>query len=222
MPQQINLCTPVFLIQKKYFSAQTMAAALGAFVLLGGTLCAAWVWRLDHTRAGYLGTMAAQSKEIESLQTAVRVAKAGAGPVDSSLVQQLQTQRLAVEQRTHLLQVLQEGVYRPGAGHSDRLQWVARSIPDTVWITQLTVDAGRFELMGNTLEPAALNAWVERLAQGPLLRGLELSNVKVERVDTSSPVPAGGAATPGVRRPMWSFVLLHVQPELRVTEGSTP
>jgi Tfp pilus assembly protein PilN len=236
MPQQINLCTPILLTQKRYFSAQTMAATLGVFVVLGGILCAAWVWSLDTARQGYLKTMDTQAKEIESLQAAIRTAKAGNGQTDASLVQQLQSQRLAVQQSSQLLQSLQDGVYRPGAGHSDRLALVSRSIPDTVWVTQISAEAGRFELAGATLEPAALNEWVARLAQSPLLRGLELSQVKVERVE-SVPAPSTGAglgttvgatlgapgqASSASSRPTWNFSLQNVQVPTPASTGGSP
>lgn len=236
MPQQINLCTPILLTQKRYFSAHTMAATLGVFAVLGGILCAAWVWNLDTARQGYLSTMETQAKEIESLQAAIRTAKAGNGQTDASLVQQLQTQRLAVQQRSQLLQSLQDGVYRPGAGHSDRLELVSRSIPDTVWVTQISAEAGRFELAGATLEPAALNDWVARLAQSPLLRGLELSHVKVERVE-SAPAPSTGSVLgttatvpPAVpsqgssasTRPIWTFSLQNVQVPTPASAGGAP
>lgn len=214
MPQQINLSSPLLLKQKQYFSAQTMAWVLAIFLLLGGALCATWVWSLKSSSAGYSQAMAAQAQEVASLQAAIARRKASAAPADPALVQQLQARRALVQQREDLLQALRQGVLRAGEGHSDRLQLIARSIPATVWVTEVNADASRFELTGFTLEPSALNVWVEKLAVSPLMRGLTLDTVRVEntaaaqlRVPTAVAAGAASAA-----RAVWSFHLVSVQP----------
>src|SRR3990167_5041799 len=102
MPQQINLSSPLLLKQKKYFSVQTMVVALAVFMVSGGALCGAWVWSLQNASAGFNQTMVAQTREIESLQAAIQSHKASAAPVDTTLVQQLQERRKAVQQRGQL------------------------------------------------------------------------------------------------------------------------
>ena len=94
MPQQINLCTPILLTQKRYFSAQTMVQALAVFVVLGGGLCAYWVWSLNTASDGFKVTLATQARELESLQVATAQGKARAAPVDAALKQASQA-RLA-------------------------------------------------------------------------------------------------------------------------------
>jgi hypothetical protein len=49
-------------------------------------------------------------------------------------------------------------------------------------VTEIRADDLRLELGGYTLEPAALNGWVARLADSPLMEGQQLALVKVERV----------------------------------------
>lgn len=229
MPQQINLCSPLLLKQKQYFSAQTMAVALALFLVSGGALCAAWLWSLNNASEGFKQTMAAQSREIEGLQTAIQTRKASAGPADAALVQRLQEQRKTVQQRGQLLQALQEGVFRPGEAHSDRLQWIARSIPAPVWVTEVKADASHFELAGFTLEPSALNEWVDKLATSPLMRGLRLATVQVENtVAAQVKVPVAAAVAPAATaRAMWSFKLVSAEPAAPVVAasnaaGSTP
>jgi len=174
MPQQINLCTPIFLTQKRYFSAQTMASALGVFVLLGGLL------------SGY-----------------------------SALVQALQAGQAELVQREQLLAELKRGLLREGQGHAARLQLVAQSIPPQAWVTAIRAEELRMELSGYTLEPAALNGWMERLARSPLLEGQRLSVVKVERVAAdgraSGVVPTAVAAR-AATAPLWSYTLVTAQP----------
>lgn len=215
MPQQINLCTPILLTQKRYFSAQTMAQALAVFVLLGGGLCAYWVWSLNSASEGFKKTLATQAQELESLQAAIKQGKVGAGPLEAALTQQLQGHKLDLQQRQSLMEELQRGLFRPGWGHAARLQLVARSIPAQVWLTDLRADDNQLALTGFTLEPAALNDWVSRLVASALLEGQQLSTVKVEHASAAllntldgaatSAVPVAGAAA---ARPMWSFTLV--------------
>lgn len=218
MPQQINLCSPLLLKQKQYFSAQTMALALAVFLVLGGGLSGAWVWSLKNSDAGFKQTMAAQSREMESLQAALQGRKASAAPADPALVQQLQERNKTLQQRGQLLQALQAGEFHPGEGHSDRLQLVARSIPAPVWVTEIKADAARFELSGFTLEPSALNGWVDTLAASPLLRGLKLATVKVESTAAAQvPIPVAAASAPAaIRRAVWSFNLVSAEPSAPV------
>jgi Tfp pilus assembly protein PilN len=221
MPQQINLCTGLVETQRQRFTARTMLPALGVFVVLGSALCAAGVWSLDRSAAGYRQTNDTQSTEIKNLQAAITQSRANANPVDPALVQQLQERRAAVLQRENVLLEVQQGMFHAGAGHSDRLLLVARSIPAPAWVTSVKVEAGRFEVAGFTLEPGALNDWVARLAASPLMRNLKLSTVTVENtvasrlsvpVAVSATVPAAGGK-PAAPRSVWSFSLVNVEPQ---------
>lgn len=212
MAQQINLCTPILLTEKRYFSAQTMAQALLVFLVLGSGLCAAWVWSLQSSSRGFNETMATQTAEINSLQAAIARSRANAAPVDAGLVQQIQDKRNALAARSRLLAALRDGVMVPGFAHSDRLRWVASSIPEPVWLTGIKMDDGRFEVVGYTLEPSALNQWVAKLSASPLMSSLRLAQVKVE--NTSQKAAAADKPSTG-GAPTWSFSLVSAEPPPR-------
>lgn len=217
MPQQINLCTPILLTQKRYFSAHTMAIALAVFLVAGGALCVAWVWNLERGTEAFNQTISAQAREVESLKAAIQRSQASAAPADPALLAQLQERRNAVAQREQLKEALVEGMFRPGWGHSDRLTWVARSIPAPVWITDVRMDGSRFEVTGFTLEPAALNDWVDKLSVSPLMQGLKLATVKVENataamVAVPSAAASAAAAPQAAPRAVWSFNLVGIEP----------
>ena len=216
MAQQINLCSPVLKKQHSYFVAQTMAQALAVFFVLGGALCAYAVWSLNGASLGLEQVATSQAKEIESLQAAIAASRVSAAPPDVSLVAQAQAQRDLIAQKERTLQALTDGAFLPGQAHSDRLALVARSIPQPVWVNKLQADATRMELSGYTLEPAALNDWVARLALNPLMRGLRLDTVRVENTALAAvKVPATGTATAPAAggRPTWTFNLVSAQPE---------
>jgi Tfp pilus assembly protein PilN len=225
MTQQINLCSAAFQPVRQRFSALSLVQGLGALLVVGGGLAAAWAWSLEQSSASYRQTTAIQAKEIASLKDAIALSRAKAGPVDPALLAQLQERRNAVGQRETLVDAVRQGMFKPGEGHSDRMLMMSRSIPASVWITTLAVNQGRLEVGGFTLETQALNEWVDRLAKHPLMRDLKLSAVSVENksdvrakvVDvlagTSGAAPAVmGASAAGTSRPVWSFKLVNLEP----------
>lgn len=207
MPQQINLCNPIFLTQKRYFSASTMLRSLGVFVLLGGLLSGYWSWTLQSLSAGYQQSVSNNQREIARLQAAIQLNRAKAAPADAAQVKELQDRQAELLLREQLLRELKRGLLREGYGHAARLELVARSIPPQAWVTEVRADDLRLELSGYTLEPAALNGWVSRLSESPLLEGQQLSVVKVERVNTEQRA-TGAAAAPAVPGPLWSYTLV--------------
>jgi len=215
MPQQINLCTPILLTPKRYFSAQTMVQALVIFVGLGGVLCAYWVWSLNTASEGFKNTVSMQSHELEGLQSAIKQSKLGGAPAEAQLTQEIQGQRAELSKREKLLHELRRGLFQPSWGHAARLQLVAESIPKQVWVTELKADDDKLEVSGFTLEPSALNDWVAKLAVSPLLEGQKLSTVKVEDVTTSMVKEVSSAVAPAKKliannelRQVWFFNLV--------------
>ena len=213
MPQQINLCSPILQKPRQRFAANTLVQALAVFVVLGGALCAAWTWSLQQARTELVAAMQTQSQELRSLQVAIDRAKAMAQGPSPELQKQVQDRHAEVQAQEAVLQALREGVLVPGAGHSDRLALVARSIPAPVWVTEVKADGQRLEVSGFTLEPAALNDWVGRLSVSPLMAGLRLATVKVESVVAVAAGPAVGVAPSAPARESWSFNLVNAQPQ---------
>jgi Tfp pilus assembly protein PilN len=209
MAQQINLCTAAFKPATQKFGARTMLRALAFAVVAIGVLSVMWVWNLKQSSASYVQTNQTQTAEIASLKAAITQSRANAGPVDPALLAQLQERRNAVKQREVVLDVVERGMFRAGEGHSDRMRMVSRSIPAEAWITELKMDANRFEVTGFTIDPAALNDWVRKLSADPLMRNLKLSAVKVENKSA-----AKGA--------VWSFNLTSLEPAGPIIAGAKP
>jgi Tfp pilus assembly protein PilN len=226
MPQQINLCSPVLLAPKRYFTAGTMLQVVGLFVLVGGLGTAAWVWSTTNTSTELARVLEGQKQQAGQLQAALAVQTAAAAPADPALLNQRQALEADVARQQAILRGLEQGRMVPGEAHSDRLALVSRSIPQKVWVTGLLADAVRLEVTGFTLEPSALNDWVARLALSPLMQGLRLSTVKVQSTRsaqlTNSPAsPAGESANTGPET--WSFSLVNAQPPApAVVKEGTP
>jgi Tfp pilus assembly protein PilN len=213
MPQQINLCSTAFQKPRQQFSADTIAIALCVFVVLGGALCAAFVWNLQSASQGFVAAMQTQTQEMQSLQVAIDRSKAMAQPPSPALIKEVRDKRTEVDSKELILQALQQGNWKPGYGHSDRLSLLARSIPAPVWITDVKADSARMEVSGFTLEPSALNDWVGSLSASPLMQGLRLATVKVQSTAVSASTAAvAGTAPAASGREVWSFNLVSAQP----------
>jgi len=222
MPQQINLYTPIQYVSPQRFTADSMVRALLIVVVLAGGMAGMLAWNMGRASATYNQTLVDQDRDIQGLKRALDLARANAAPPDTALVKQLQTAQAEVAQREGLLATVQQGALQPGLGHSDRLQLMASSIPPQVWITGLKADSDMLEISGFTLQPAELNEWVKRLAQSPLMQGLQLASVKVEMATESlRGLAAGGAGGSGVASgtPAWSFTLVSAQKNAPVLEG---
>jgi len=210
MTQQINLCAPILLTKKRYFSAQAM---LVTFLVLMGLLsasCSYWVWQLDAEKTAFGLTFDRQSRELKSLQASLEKIKLDAGSVTKGLTQDLQAQRLKLLQREQLLAALNKGHFQPGGGHSSRLKLVAQSIPPKVWLTEIKADEGVLQVAGFTLETAVLNEWLAKLEASPMLAGQKLSFIKVEQSALAS------------AKPLWSFSFVSSLAKPVALSGGAP
>ena len=218
MPQQINLCTADFRPVKNRFGARFLLLMLLGALVVCSVAAAAWVWKAQASNATMLQTAVAHDAEIAGLKAAIEKSRAAAAPADGALLAQLEERRATVKRREVLVEAVQEGVFKPGRGHSDRLLLLSRSIPPKVWIADVKVDQGRFDVAGFTLEPDALNEWVRKLAVHPLMNNLKLTDVSVENKTTtlSRSNAVAGAAGPlaGVTGPVWSYSLVNLEPPL--------
>lgn len=210
MAQQINLLTPILLAPRRYFSALTLLQATG--LLIGAGLATAlWLQQRDRQQErDHQSRLAQYAAERQQLA----VARAGLPPpLDANaLQQQLQALELGNAQRQALLKTLGGDASRTnGQRHSDLLALIARTLPESAWLTELRYAPGRVELVGGTLDTNVLRPWLGQLAASPLLAGQELSALRVERL--GAPVGESGAAPlldrdrtlAQSRLPVWTF-----------------
>jgi hypothetical protein len=193
--QQINLFNPIFLKQKKVFSAATMAPALG--VLLAGALTVALYARqnvgaLEH-EAGLGRARLAQGEQ--------RLAKARAEFAPRQKSTQLETELVQGEARLKALRdvtgVIERGELGNTSGYAEYFKALARQNLGGVWLTGVSVGAAGNEVgvQGRALDPALVPAYLGRLAHEQVMRGKGFGSLRI-----SQPAPAkeGAAAPPYV------------------------
>ncbi|HEY0954180.1 MAG TPA: PilN domain-containing protein [Roseateles sp.] len=210
MPQQINLLTPILLAPRRYFSALTLLQAT-LLLLVGGVATALWLQQRDRAAdVQHQALLARYATERQQLL----VARANLpAPQDASALQtQLQALETGNGDRAVLLRALgSDGGARAGRQHSDLLALVARTLPDSAWLSDMRYTPGRLELSGGTLNTAPLRSWLGQLADHPLLAGQQLSALRVERVGAAGgesqgrPLLEGADRLASARVPVWGF-----------------
>jgi Tfp pilus assembly protein PilN len=205
MAQQINLYSPILMAPKRYFSALAMVRSLAVLVL---GLALLGMWSMSTTaalRRELASSGVTYNSEKKRLNAALGARPDGGKDADKdagALTQELaQTQRLLTE-RQRLLDQLAPSASE-ASRRSELLGWMAQTVPEPVWLSDVHLVDGRLTLTGNTLQPDALRLWLDRLAQHPSLAGQKLYAAKIEHSD--GPGPAGADS--------WSFQVTSARAE---------
>ncbi|WP_136418122.1 PilN domain-containing protein [Herbaspirillum sp. ST 5-3] len=171
MSQQINLFNPIFLKQKKYFSAVTMAQALG-LILAGCALLAGYA---QYQVTAYGKEAAATTAQLAATQAELGKVNATYGPrqKSKSLEDELHQAEAEVSALQHVFDTLQQGDFGNTKGYADYLRAFAREIVNGVWLTGFTIEGAgnEIELRGRALQPELVPAYITRLKREPVLQG---------------------------------------------------
>jgi Tfp pilus assembly protein PilN len=191
--QQINLFNPVFLKQKKVFSAVAMARAL--CVLLAGALAVALYARqnvaaLEHEAELGRARLAQGEQRLAS-------AKADFAPRQKSA--QLETELAQAEARLKALRevagVIERGELGNTSGYAEYFKALARQHLSGVWLTGVSVGASGNDLsvQGRALDPALVPAYLGRLTHEQVMRGKAFGSL---RISQAAPAKDAAAAAP--------------------------
>ncbi|CAD5370287.1 conserved hypothetical protein [Rubrivivax sp. A210] len=184
MAQQINLCNPILLAPRRLFSSRRMAQALAVLVLGVALLCGWAAWSTVRLRAGLMPANTLHAAERQRLLAAGRAALPGN---EAALQQELAQVQGALGERQQLLQALSQGRAGSALGPVAQLSRLARTLPESAWLSEIRLRDGRLALVGRSLQPETLPRWLDRLAADAGGPRLQLSSVAREGV-------AGGAA----------------------------
>jgi len=204
MAQQINLYSPILLAPRKQFSARAMATALAVLALGLCALGAGMGWQhhrvdLEHQR---IATQQANERAQLTIALANQQAAQLSGP---ALEQELHRVEAATQEREGQLLASRQGRLSAGQRHSDLLDLLARTVPASAWVTRLHASQDAVSLGGATTDPLAVRLWTEDLGRTPVLQGLLLASVTVER--NAREGEAGAPSAP----PTWAFRIVSAR-----------
>jgi len=213
---QINLYDPSLLPRRERFSARQIALGVAATAV---TMVAIAWWAA--MQAGVLRLeVEEQAKQLE-YETARALAppQLGGQPVPTpqqvtALERALSAKQAQLEARSAAREALKRGMAGPDAGPSAIMRTIAASIPQAAWLTEARVVGARLDLTGRSLDPAAVEGWLDRLRTSGFLAAAPTPTVRIERLDA--------ATTPG-RAP--AAYLFNISAELSAPladEGAGP
>ncbi len=190
MSQQINLFNPLFLKQRKIFSASAMAAALG--VLLAGVLAVGWYARQN---VGQLQAEADSGRELlAQREERLNKVKAEFAPRvrSADMDAQLAEAEAHIAALRKVAGVLERGELGNKRGYAEYLRALARQNLAGVWLTGVSISGAGNELalQGRALDPALVPAYLGRLAHEPVMRGKAFGGLNISRAGAKGDVPA--------------------------------
>jgi Tfp pilus assembly protein PilN len=179
--QQINLFNPIFLKQKKIFSAGAMAQAL--CVLLAGVLAVGFYARQNvrdlQTEADAGRERLAQREERLNKVKAEFAPRVKSAELDAQLAEA----EARIEALRKVAGVLERGELGNTRGYAEYFKALARQNPSGVWLTGVSISGAGNDLsvQGRALDPALVPAYLGRLAREPVMRGKTFGSLKISQ-----------------------------------------
>jgi hypothetical protein len=177
--QQINLFNPVFLKQKKYFSAATMLQALG-LILVGSLLLGAYL-NLQVSRLKKEGE--ATTLQLKAVQTRLVEIAAAYGPKrkDPNLEKAIKDAEANLAALLKVSAVLQKGEFGNKTGFAEYFRALSRQVVNGVWLTGFSVQGAGSEIgiHGRTLRPELVPAYLTRLKNEPVMQGKSFATLEM-------------------------------------------
>jgi hypothetical protein len=217
MSQQINLYNPIFLKQKKHFSARTMLQALGLIALGVGALCGYAFFEsrnAERTARQYTDQVGAQRGQL--VQLVARLAAQGSSKALEADIARLQRE---VSARQSTLNALATGELGQADGFSDFMAAFGRQAVQGVWLTGFTIGESGNDLLvnGRALRPELVPAYLNGLSRESMMRGRRVTELKL----TAKAVPPSKSGAPQ-RFVEFSFIAPLRLAEPAPAKGGTP
>lgn len=169
MSQQINLYNPIFLKQKKIFSAVTMAQALAA-ILVGSVAFAAFAHYQVRQLAAEIQRGEARVKTEEARLARV-TGEFSARAKSTELEAAIKRAEAELKLREDVVALLAGGALGERGGVSAYLRALARQNPDGLWLTGFELAGKEMTLSGRALRGDLLPEYLRRLGREEVMQG---------------------------------------------------
>lgn len=185
MSQQLNLFNPIFLRQKKYFSAATMLQCLGIVVLALIVMYGFQRWQL----AGLEQQLIEAKAQHQAVQQQLSQMSATKRTPSTALEDEVTRLEARAKAQEALLYRLESGELGNTEGFSRYFTALARQTVHGVWLTgfRATGSEGPQIIKGRMLQPELLPAYLRVLNKEDALRGHGFADLQLisreEKVD---------------------------------------
>jgi len=202
MAQQINLFNPIFLKQKKHFSAVTMLQALG--LVVGGVLAFYGYAVYESRTQAKIAADASRQLAAQTQQVAALTRDFSPQGRSRTLQDELARVNARLQRGEEMLGLLQTGGLGNTAGFARYLVALARQPVAGVWLTGFSVGGDEMELnlSGRVLQPDLVPAYLRALNREEVMRGRRVTELRLTaREERDTPTAAPGANPGSAAKP---------------------
>jgi hypothetical protein len=212
--QQINLFNPVFLQQKKIFSARTMAGALLVLAVGVAALNMYGNLRLQGLqKQADAGAAQLAQKQARLASVAAEFAPRQKNPAVDAELLDAERQLAALREVSG---VLERGELGNTQGYAEYFRALARQHVDGLWLTGVSITGAGVDIgvRGRALDPQRVPGYLNRLTAEPIMRGKAFGSLQIGQGTAGSRVEDG--KTVALPAPWVEFSLLSTP------EGARP
>ena len=195
MSQQINLFNPIFLKQKKTFSAVNMLDAL-ALLLVGVAAFYAYasIESLNLDRQSVETARQYEQARASLAQTSARYAPKN---VDASLEAEVKNLQGQLSARKAILDRLGAVLAASEISYAEYMRALARQSLGGLWLTGFKIGKGgaEIEIVGRALQPELVPSYIRRLSQERAMRGRAFDSLNMTQREDA--LPAEPSRPPG-------------------------
>lgn len=224
MAQQINLFNPIFLQQKKHFSAVTMLQALG--LLFAGILVFYGYVSFETRTLTRVADDSRKQLQAQSEQIAKYTREFSPEGRSKALAEELARVTAQLKQREDLIAMLRTGALGNTDGFARYLSALARQTMSGVWLTGVSIagDEVDLQLAGRVLRADLVPAYVRALNHEEVMRGRRIAEMRLtareEREPQSTAAPGATAPASAAKAP--AAPLRYVEFSISAVRGATP
>ena len=214
--RQINLYNPSLLPVREVFSARLIVTWV---VIAALAMAAVGWWALLEKRnvSREVAIQLSQQAAINARSTVVG-ADGAALPTPQQVAairESLRSKHALLETRRATRDLLTRGLASEKAGPTALMRLIATTVPPQLWLTELRVNGKQVTIAGKTLEPSAVNLWLDRLRASGYLIETPMPTMRVEQLASAVP------AVPGVPL-VYTFNIAAGLASPFADEGATP
>jgi len=194
--QQINLFNPIFLKQKKIFSALAMTEALG--VIVAGALLLNWyavqsVGQLEQEAESGKALLAKREQRLA--QAKVQFAPRAK---DAALEAQVVAAEAELKALNDVSSVLQGGALGNTAGYAEYFRALSRQNVSGLWLTGVRINGAGNDIgvQGRAMQATLIPNYIARLTGERIMRGKTFASLDIARPEAAAAAAAPGATAP--------------------------
>lgn len=202
MSQQINLFNPIFLKQKKVFTALPMAEALG--LIVAGALLLTWyagrnVAELEQNAASGKALLADRERRLVNANA--QFAPRQKSPALAAELAQAEAELKALHD---VESVLHGGALGNTDGYAEYFRALSRQNVGGLWLTGVTINGAGNDIgvQGRAMQPTLIPNYIARLTGERVMHGKTFASLDIGRPDVQQPAAPAAPATPTAAAPV--------------------